>query len=120
MKKLIFSLFFSLVFISVANNVNAQIAKSNFTEAEAKADKIGLELGLTKAQHEILVNNYTKYYKDMIEISTLEIDANNVTIKIKTFKPENYRIIKRLLIVSEIKEIEFKDKKSSIDEFFGF
>ncbi len=120
MKKLIFSLFFSLVFISVVNIAKAQNAKSNFTVAEAKADKISLELELTKAQLDILVNNYTKYYKDIMEISTLEIVANNVTIKIKTIKPENYRIIKRLLITSDIKEIEFKDKKISIDDFFGF
>ncbi|MFN7012738.1 MAG: hypothetical protein ACK4ON_00540 [Bacteroidia bacterium] len=120
MKKLIFSLFLGLVFISVANITKAQNVKSNFTMAEAKADLSKLEIELTKPQFEIVSKNHETYYKDFLKIDVKNSNNNTVLAEISSTKPENNRIIKRILIASEIKEIQFKDKKISIDEFFGF
>jgi LAS superfamily LD-carboxypeptidase LdcB len=120
MKKLFFCLFISILFVSVKNIANAQNAKSNITVAEAKADLSKLEIELTKPQFDIVSKNHETFYKDFLILDVKNSNNNMVLAEISSTKPENNRIIKRILIASEIKEIQFKDKKISIDEFFGF
>lgn len=115
-------LFFTLITASLFSTfvVKAQSVKSNKTFEQAQLNMAELELELSQAQFNIVSKNHETYYKDFLSLTSSPISGDKVKVSIVSIKPENNRIIKRLLIASEIKEIQFSDKKASIDEYFGF
>ncbi len=119
MKKLI--LLLAICFGNIAlYNAIAQEAKSNLTISKAQENSDKLDLELTQAQFELVSKNIETYYKDFLEIAHSNTSDKRVAVSISAKKPENSRVLKRVLISAEIKEIQFVDKKASIDEFFGY
>lgn len=115
-------LFFALITASLFSTfvAKAQNVKSNKTFEQAQLNMAELELELSQAQFNIVSKNHETYYKDFLSLTSSPLSGDKVKASIVSIKPENNRIIKRLLIASEIKEIQFSDKKAAIDEYFGF
>lgn len=120
MKTLFGNLAFSLIGLLLVFSAHAQTVKSNTTFAEATANKQELTLIADKQLSETLVKNFTSYYKDFFSVTTEAINAQENQVKIVSFEAEKARVIKRLLTVSEVKEIQFLDKKVNLEEYFGF
>lgn len=114
-------LFFALITVSLFSTfiVKAQNVKSYKTFEQAQQNMAELELELSQVQFNIISKNYETYYKDFLSLTSSPLSGDKVKISIVSIKPENKRIIKRLLIASEVKEIQFSDKKATIDEYFG-
>lgn len=117
MFKLLYILFLTILSL---NYTNAQPAKSNLALSEAQKNKTELQLELPNNVFEVIKKNHETYYKEFLTLNVNSNSSNSTIVTIIAIQPENNRIIKRLLITSDIREIQFKDKKVSIDEFFGF
>jgi len=120
MKKVIKSLLIAAVFLASAINVQGQVAKNKQTFAQASTNKAQLELVVNKAMADVIAKNHDTYYKDFLTLNKETNVQGEIFLTISAKAPEYERIVKRILIASEVKEIVFADKKASLEEFFGF
>lgn len=94
MKKQFFCLFIYIIFISVAINVNAQIAISNVSLAKTKADFCKPEIERTMHLFEIVSKNNETFYKDFLTVHFMDYNNKMVFAELSSIKQENSRIIK--------------------------
>jgi hypothetical protein len=120
MKKLINSVFLMCLIITASFVAKGQEAKNKKTFEQASSNKAKIELIVNKNMADIIIKNHETYYKDFLTVSKESIAQGEIQLTISANTPEYERIVKRILIASEIKEIVFSDKKASLEEFFGF